>query len=109
MAKRKQRVEKGVSYIENRSELVALAQRLKVRSDWHEPDEQDVDAEIVGDHLDNAMGADGGASEELRLKGEFVVVIKQGSKPVARVNLASLLAMACDTFLGYEDEERRRG
>lgn len=90
--------EKSVS-INNQSELQALAKRLRVRHDWHEPDEQDLTAEIIGHSFDNAMGtrSDG---------GELIVILKKDDREVGRVNLATLFAFACGTWLGYEDEKR---
>lgn len=83
--------------INNARELRTVADELGVRSDWHEPDEQDVDVRIEGEHFDNA-----GAWPEGSLKGgytgnwrgEYCVVLTQDGKDVAVVNLASLLAMA---------------
>jgi hypothetical protein len=84
----------GISYIENRDALIALQNRLGVRHDWHEPDNNDVSAFVVGDHLDNAMGSRGDAH------GERVVKITKGDEVVAAVNLATLLAFACGTYEG---------
>jgi len=64
-----------------------LSKALGVRSDWHEPDEQGVSAEITGDHLDNA-----GAGPE------FTVVLKKNGKEMGKINLATLLAMAAGTW-----------
>jgi len=60
------------------------------RLDMHEPDEQDVSAKVVGDHLDNAMG------DYINPEGkyqEFVIVLKKGKKTL-NVNLANLIALA---------------
>lgn len=64
------------------------------RDDMHEPDEQDVIATVVGDHLDNAMG-------DVRHPyncGEFIVTIRQGRKLTGyreeHFNLATLIAFA---------------
>ena len=59
----------------------------------HEPDEQDVRARVVGDHLDNACGDN--ISLEAVAGGfqEFVVVLSRDRKK-ATVNLADLIALA---------------
>jgi hypothetical protein len=46
-----------VKQIRVASDLGAFAEEHALRSDWHEPDESDVSARVVGDHLDNAMGS----------------------------------------------------
>ena len=72
-------------------ELTAFANEHGLRPDWHEPDNQQVGARIIGDHLDNAMG------DAVTLdKGfqEFVVVLTVDGKDAARVNLATLLSWA---------------
>jgi hypothetical protein len=81
--------------ISNARELRALADRLGVRADWHEPDEQGVTARVEGAGFDNAgfwpasnrfaPGEDG---------VEAHVIISQDDEDAACVNLASLLAMA---------------
>ena len=89
--------------INNAKELNELAKELRVRPDWHEPDEQEVNARIIGSHLDNAMGADPDADEKVEVMhdpdgsvrilhwGEYNVVITKKGKDVAVVNLAELL------------------
>ncbi len=73
----------------SRRTLQGVAKDLGVRSDWHEPDEQDVTAELVGGgSFDNAMLP---ATDSM----EMCVLLRQGGMPVAVVNLASLFAMAC--------------
>lgn len=80
--------------IRTKSELRSLADRLAVRRDWHEPDEQDVTATVHGTHLDNAgfWGNPSGYDAEL------YVVLERGGEQWA-VNLATLLAWAT----GLED------
>ena len=90
--------------INNAKELNELAKELGVRPDWHEPDEQEVNARIIGSHLDNAMGADPDADKKVDVYhrpdgsvrtlhwGEYNVVISQKDKDVAVVNLATLLS-----------------
>jgi len=73
-------------------DLSKLAADLGVRSDWHEPDEQEVDVRIRGNHLDNAMGStmrDIGDNNEA---GEYNIVITRAGRDVAVVNLATLLS-----------------
>lgn len=66
-----------------RPELKQLRAFLKdCRIDMHEPDEQDVSAQITGDHLDNA-----GCGPE------FTVVLTRHGKKHS-INLATLIAMA---------------
>lgn len=81
--------------IESRADLRFLADDLGVRPDWHEPDEREVNATIIGDHLDNAMGA----TVEVTM-GEYNVLLTKGGHPVAVVNLATLLAMGAGTHKG---------
>ena len=71
-------------YITRLDELLALKARLGVREDWHEPDEQEVTAELRSGDLDNAMLDD----------TEDTVIISQDGEEVARVNVALLLAWA---------------
>lgn len=89
------------------------------RPDMHEPDEQDLSARVLGDHLDNAMG------EQIRgtaVEGgyqELVVIFKRGvpgsdgdySKPFTIkeiINLATLTALArfgAQTILGEGSDD----
>ena len=91
----------GMKRINSAKELNELAKELRVRPDWHEPDEQEVNARIIGSHLDNAMGADPDADKKVDDPdgsvrtlhwGEYNVVITKKGKDVAVVNLAELLA-----------------
>lgn len=63
------------------------------RPDMHEPDEQDLKAQVIGDHLDNAMGDH--ISEDAIRGGfqELVVILRRGSE-VEAINLATLIALA---------------
>jgi hypothetical protein len=70
-------------------DLLTFAEEHKLRRDWHEPDEQDVNAQVIGDYLDNAMG-----STMDHNCGELNVVLTKNGKGVAVVNLATLLAWA---------------
>ena len=97
--------------ITRREELVQLARDLGTRPDWHEPDEQEVDAVVRGNDFDNAgfwpealvrpafSGKDTDGTPysypEFRLT-EKHVVIKHHGEAVAAVNLATLLAWASE-------------
>lgn len=72
---------------ETRQDLLKFTNASGPRLDWHEPDEQDIEAEVTGDHLDNAMGDDPDSSE-------YVVTLVNGSGDKIYVNLATLLAIA---------------
>ncbi len=68
------------------------------RLDMHEPDNEGVTARVVGEQLDNALGASIGAEAILAGYQELVVVITQAQDehpPVVRaLNLADILALA---------------
>jgi hypothetical protein len=68
-------------------DLLKFTNVSQPRKDWHEPDEQDIEANVTGDHLDNAMGDDPDSSE-------YVVTLVNGSGDTLSVNLATLLAIA---------------
>ena len=86
----------GIEMLHSTDELAALAQRLGLRPDWHEPDEQNVSVRMVGAGFDNAMGPEflkGRTEQELKdPMFELSVIIEHDGKPVAAVNLATLLA-----------------
>jgi hypothetical protein len=65
--------------------LAEVAAELGVRSDWHEPDEQEVHAHVTGASFDNTGHA----------TLEMMVILYQEGRAVAQVNLALLLAWAC--------------
>ena len=67
--------------------LREFAEEHEIRPDWHEPDEQGITAEVVGDHLDNAFGNSG-------TSGELVVDLYVEGKLKCSINLATLLALA---------------
>jgi hypothetical protein len=93
--------------IETPNDLRLFAEQFALREDWHEPEEQGVDAEVVGNHLDNAFGV----GSERREPSEFVVVLKHEGEGVAKVNLATLLSWAamvegeCPHEHWYDDED----
>lgn len=82
--------------IHKRAELVELAKQLGTRPDWHEPDEQDLTAEVHGASFDNAGFWPAGqriayTAPEIT---EQHVILFQDDVPVAAVNLATLFAWA---------------
>lgn len=92
--------------IHYRCDLIELAKELSVRPDWHEPDEQGVTARVRGNVFDNAgFWPERCAREDkngMTQSMEMYVLILKDLKPVAAVNLATLLSWACST--GKEDE-----
>jgi hypothetical protein len=86
--------------VQTRQELVELARELGVRPDWHEPDEQDVEARVQGTVFDNA-GFWGRAylPRHREAATELYVTLVHEGQSVAEVNLATLFAFAC----GYEE------
>jgi hypothetical protein len=92
--------------IHSKKVLIKLAKQLGVRPDWHEPDEEGVDAKVFGNNFDNAgfwpkgSGAKNFDGKEVVL--EKHVVIYKDKKPVAAINLATLLSFACGTYEGWE-------
>lgn len=77
--------------------LLSVAGAQGVRDDWHEPDEQDIEAIVVGNHLDNAHGNH--VHPDTADFQEFVVRLyeRQGGGDTTLLgdfNLASLLALA---------------
>jgi len=84
--------------INSKEELKRLAKDLGVRGDWHEPDEQGVTANVIGKILNAGFY---GLNCSLPNKNqELCVVLYQDKKPVAEIDLATLLAFACDTYEG---------
>lgn len=74
--------------------LRAMADRLEVRPDWHEPDEQAVTAEVHGTNFDNAGHFADNWSTGKVYEEMHVILFKDG-EPVCAVNLAILFAWAC--------------
>ena len=62
--------------------LALFADERGMRVDWHEPDEQNVTAKVVGRKFDNAGVA-----------GEMLIQLRHGTT-VTELNLASVLALA---------------
>lgn len=88
-------VPSGPERITERTRLAQVADELGVRLNWHEPDEQEVTAEVRGKMLDNA-----GSWGEERTAGrdyeELHVVVSKDGQPRFTVNLATLLAWATE-------------
>jgi hypothetical protein len=89
--------------ITDRAELADLARELRVRADWHEPDEQNLTATVHGQSFDNAMspgewyGTDiaGTPQAEMHVILRLYGVESDGpALPVAVVNLATLFSWA---------------
>lgn len=79
--------------INTREQLEELAEHLGVRENWHEPDENDVTAEVRGSSFDNAgfWGREDLAGKD---REELHVVLFRNGDEVAMVNLATLFAFA---------------
>lgn len=99
--------------ITTRAELRELHAELGLRSDWHEPDERDVTAEVRGVSFDNAGFWP--AEDRPFTAPEIIeqhVVLSRAGEPVAVVNLATLFAWATQdvrdvvrrALQQYEDE-----
>ncbi len=86
-------------------DLHLFARQHALRPDWHEPDESDIDARIIGTHLDNATGPT--MRNEGSEYGEFnVVLVQRGwgddgerlpDRDLAVINLATLLSWAAES------------
>lgn len=81
-------------------DLMMFRNQHGVRGDWHEPDNQNIGARIIGTHLDNAMGSTT-RHEHADWGGEFNVVLTRMDETdralqedLAVVNLATLLSWA---------------
>ena len=86
-------VEVAVPQINTPEDLKVFAKEHGLRPDWHEPDEQGINAYVYGDDLDNAFGA-GYVSEVEGYDGELNVVFTKNGERIAVVNLANVLAWA---------------
>lgn len=99
------RLQPEIVRIDNIRQLQEVARTLGVRPDWHEPDEQEVTAKVFGQSFDNAGFWPYDPSQpDDRCQGsldseclEMYVQLYQAGRPVAVINLATLLAMACHT------------
>ena len=109
-----------IKRIRTRQDLVNLAKQLGVRTDWHEPDEQGLDAVAFGGNFDNAghWGLEHLSRRELELRSrlsdesdhigsavidideahlftEMFIVLYRENRAIAEINLATLFAFAC--------------
>lgn len=82
--------------IDTPADLLTFWVENGLRADWHEPDNQGVEAIVYGDVLDNAMGS-GWVPDDRTLSGEMNVILLVNGKREAVVNLANLLAWATPT------------
>lgn len=91
----------AVQKVTTRAELIALKRALGVRDDWHEPDEQGVDAVIAGKSFDNAgfWPAESNPFAAPEVIEQYVIICR-GGQSVAVVNLATLFSWAT----GYDDD-----
>lgn len=64
------------------------------RYDMHEPDEQDISAFVVGNHLDNACGDRIEINQILGRYQEYIVIINKNGQKTELFNLATLIAYA---------------
>jgi len=79
-------------------QLRETAQKLGVRSDWYEPDEQEVTATVEGWIFNNAGFWPNANCSENMIEGEaseLCVKLHRSGQTVAVINLATLFAMAC--------------
>lgn len=86
--------ENDILTIQDAQALAEFANQHGLREDWHEPDEQNIGARIIGTHLDNAMGSS--THFEHVEHGEFNIVLTVDGGDAAVVNLATLLSWATE-------------
>jgi hypothetical protein len=79
------KVEIDVEIISTKEQLKQFKEKYYLRNDWHEPDEQEITATIVGKNFDNADIVGG---------HDYALLFFKDGKPVAVVNLAMLCAWA---------------
>lgn len=99
---------KGIEYVNRRNELRDLARRLKVRRDWHEPDEQGLTIRVVGSVFDNAGFYGPDLPDNLRDREEFNIVIVHDGTDIAVINIATLLGWACEPSLADDEVDALR-
>jgi hypothetical protein len=100
----------GCAYVGSPEELGLWSDWYGTRDSWHEPDEQGLrTAELLGDHLDNAMGVhpnDRYAMEQMHRYAEHRLVVRDDDgRAVLVVNLASLFGWAS---AAHRDRDRQR-
>jgi hypothetical protein len=77
------KVEFDVDILNTKQKLKEFKTKYGLREDWHEPDEQNITASVVGHYFDNA-NIDGST--------DYALLFFYEGKPVAVVNLANLCA-----------------
>lgn len=89
-----------------RTHLTPIREELRritedCRFDMHEPDEQGIEAVVVGTHLDNAIGTNFGPTQWFENTAELMVgITRTGEERETRwFNLADLIALARQAFL----------
>ncbi len=92
--------------INSAADLMDLHEGYGLRDDWHEPDNNGITAYVTGNHLDNAMGP---TTEHAHGELNVVIAYEQDSegsvrvyKPVAVINLATLLSWATDGYRSHQ-------
>lgn len=101
-----------LAQINTPGDLRAFQREHGLRDDWHEPDEQGVEARVYGAVLGNDHPPGHGLEldEELMPVSEpleMQVVLIVDGEPKAVVSLATLLSFACGTFDGWLFDDRR--
>ena len=101
--------------IDTARRLLKLVAKTMPRPDWHEPDEQELDARVRGNKFDNAMGDDYRVYWHDKEKGvkhaEKVVEFRVDGKKALSVNLATLCALAtigAQVLTDAADEEAKK-
>lgn len=89
--------------IHNREDLCYFKALVRLRSDWHEPDVQDVEAYVFGHLFDNA--GFWSLDDVYEISGEKHVVLYVERYPVLAVNLATLFSWATDADPGRPVKE----
>ena len=100
---RQKRAIRGLKPVQQ--ELIRMT--LTCRVDMHEPDEQGIEAVVVGTHLDNAIGTNFGPPQWFENTAELMVGITRTGDDYRRetrwFNLADLIALARLADLEVED------
>lgn len=97
----------NVHHIQDRDDLERFRRTHGIRSDWHEPDEQEITATVIGHsldtastHVDDVYDHDESHHSLTVVLHEQVVnedsVVTGPGQPLAYVNLAQLLSWGCN-------------
>ena len=76
---------RGASFIETKEQLKKFVKKYNLHQDWHDLEEQEISATVLGEYLGNSGSGD-----------EYLVILKHHRMPVARVNLSTLLYLASE-------------